>query len=203
MPRELVVRVLPVGKGEAVLVVGPTGTAVLINGGADRSILRALGNAFPFFDRSIDAVVASDPNTANIGGLPDVFERYQVRLLLTPGIEDGKAASRALAAASAESGITAESIGRGTRLELGGGAHLLALSPDRAAAALSSEDGALVLRLVYGGTSFLLTSDASPELLGWLSLLDKDDGALGADVVISSSTPAGVYRSDGVSITRE
>lgn len=70
---ELMVSFLDVGQGDAIYIEAPNGNQVLIDGGRGRQTLRALGRVMPFWDRSLDLVVATHPDQDHIGGLPDIF----------------------------------------------------------------------------------------------------------------------------------
>ncbi len=85
-PSGLAVTFLDVGQGDAILIEGPTGVQVLIDGGRDSGVLRELSPRLPFWDRSLDAVIATHPDADHIGGLPSVLERYQVAHILEPGV---------------------------------------------------------------------------------------------------------------------
>lgn len=74
-----------VGQGDSALMTFPDGTRMLIDGGPDWSTLEHLGQALPFFDRTIDIVVLSHPNADHMMSLPEVLRRYHVRTLLTAG----------------------------------------------------------------------------------------------------------------------
>ena len=166
MPHGLTVSFLDVGQGRATLIQGPTGSVVLIDGGPDSSVLRGIGSTLPFFVRSLDAVVETNPEAGNIGGLPDVFRRYHVRAFIEPGVSATTKAAQALADEAASShtkDIVAE---RGTRIILGRGAYADILFPG-------------VIRIVYGNTSFLLPSDATQKTQAYLLSL----GGMKSDVL--------------------
>ncbi|MFM2331096.1 MAG: hypothetical protein RLZZ26_603 [Candidatus Parcubacteria bacterium] len=139
-PPVLTVRVLDVGKGDAVLVQTPSGKTLLIDVGPDASILRALGTALPMWQRSIDAVVLSSAAHSSTGGLPDVQNRYHIKNLI-------------------RSDTTEEDLSLGGSTQ----AHIL-----------SSAKGNPILHISYGS----------------------------AVIAISSSTPPGVYTSNGEVVTR-
>ena len=80
----LTVSFLDVGQGDAILITAPNRNQVLIDGGPNQSVTRALGQAMPFFDHSIDLVMASHPDQDHIGGLPEIFKRYQVAGFIEP-----------------------------------------------------------------------------------------------------------------------
>ncbi|MBP6860625.1 MAG: MBL fold metallo-hydrolase [Candidatus Pacebacteria bacterium] len=179
---KLHVSVLDVGQGDAILIEGPTGTQVLIDGGRDRSVLRRLGTLMPLFDRSIDLVIATHPDADHIGGLPGVFSRYRVSYYM-----DGAAAGDTAQAAALdktvedEDGMEVIETERGTRIDLGGGAYLDVLYPDREAPSIENNTGSVVARLVYGETSFMFTGDAPSAVEDWLVRLDGE--ALKSDML--------------------
>jgi len=76
----LTVAFLDVGQGDAIYIQAPNGNQVLIDGGGSKAVLRRLSKVMPFYDRSIDVVIATHPDKDHIGGLPDVLARYDVIL---------------------------------------------------------------------------------------------------------------------------
>lgn len=81
------IQTLAVTKGDATLIRTGQGL-LLIDTGADASILRALGEALPPWQRSISAVILTSDKTAQSGGLASVQERYQVGQVLRVGTKD-------------------------------------------------------------------------------------------------------------------
>src|SRR5205823_5277144 len=61
---------------------------------------------------------------------------------------------------------------RGQIIDLGGGAYLQVLFPDRDVSGLSSNDGSIVMRLVYGDTSVALQGDSTAKIEHYLVGLD-------------------------------
>lgn len=179
------VTVLDIGQGDAILVEGPTGIQMLVDGGpSGGALLRALGPELSLFDRSLDLVVETHPDRDHIGGLPTVFDRYQVSAFMEPGIQNDTAATAAVnAARDAEPGVEKIIARRGMRLILGGGAYADVLYPDRDPSLMDTNNGSITMRVVYGATSFMLTGDLPSEQEDWLTLLDKNDGELPTDVL--------------------
>jgi competence protein ComEC len=67
-----------VGQGDAA-VVSRGFTQVLIDAGpANQAAADCLARRLPFFDRRLEAVIISHPQADHFGGLPQVFNRYQV-----------------------------------------------------------------------------------------------------------------------------
>jgi competence protein ComEC len=175
-PKELSVSFLDVGQGDAVLIESPGGADILIDGGRDRSVLRGLGRELGLFDRSLDMVIATHPDSDHIGGLAGVFSRYRVGAYLDPGIESGTNAKAALeSAVSSERGVKTYEARRGMRIRLDDGVRMDILFPDRDVSLVETNTGSVVLRLVYGDTSFMLTGDAPSAIESWLVALDGEN----------------------------
>ena len=87
-PQIPTVTVFDVGKGDAALVRSPRGRMLLIDTGPDASILRALGNTLPMWQRQIDAVILTGAKAASVGGLSDVRDQYRVPAPVQLGGED-------------------------------------------------------------------------------------------------------------------
>ncbi len=183
-PPRLRVSVLDIGQGDAILVTGPTGMQMLVDGGPDRSVLRQLPKEMSLLDRSLDLVVETHPDKDHIAGLTDVFDRYRVSYFLSPDIEGSTATARGLEhAVSTERGVRAFIARRGMRIHLGGGAYADVLYPDHDVSHEETNDGSIVMHLVYGETSFMLTGDAPSEIEARLIALDGTDGELPSTVL--------------------
>lgn len=173
--RDLTVSFLNVGQGDAILIESPSGTEVLIDGGRDRSVLRELPKRLGPLDRSIDLVIATHPDADHIGGLPGVFKQYRVERFMEPGVQSDTNPSQALAAVvRAEENLATTQARRGLRLHLGEGAYADILFPDREVPLLETNTGSIVVRVVYGATSFLLSGDSPRAIEEWLVQLDEE-----------------------------
>lgn len=157
---------LDVGQGDAVLIQSGR-QQVLIDGGREgRALLSALGRELPFYDRTIEVVIATHPDADHIGGFPALFERYRIGQYIETGA-DGKSDDFGLLERSLERLAIPRSVpGRlGTSLELSPVGKLTLLYP--VALPLDSEmetnEGSLVTRFDFGDTSFLFTGDLPHE----------------------------------------
>jgi competence protein ComEC len=168
----LQVSFLNIGQGDSIYVESPTGEQVLIDGGPDSTVIRRLSEIMPWWDRSIDLVIGTHPDADHIGGLIDVFSRYKVAAVMQSSVlgntqtwnsfeKDAKLETKNL--------LTAE---RGEVIQLGGGAYLEVLSPDRSVPNIETNTGCVVTRLVYGNTSFMLGCDAPQAIEDYLVELD-------------------------------
>jgi competence protein ComEC len=84
---KLHVSFLDVGQGDAILIQTPNGQDILIDGGPDpQKINLELSKKLPFWDRTIDLVVCTQPQADHITGLVEVLQRYKVKQVLEPGV---------------------------------------------------------------------------------------------------------------------
>ncbi|MBQ6019024.1 MAG: MBL fold metallo-hydrolase [Clostridia bacterium] len=160
----LSVMFIDVGQGDSELILCG-GHSVLIDGGEAAcgaklvSMLRGLGV------KKIDCVVATHPHADHIGGLIDVLENVAVGELLMPALTENnipttRVYERFLEAAAA-SGAKAVRAAPGDEYAYGE-IRFTVLSPLFAEAA-DLNDMSVVLRMKYGGVSFLFTGDAGVE----------------------------------------
>ncbi|MBN2585576.1 MBL fold metallo-hydrolase [Patescibacteria group bacterium] len=72
---------LNIGQGDSTLIVSGN-HQVLVDGGPDKSVMAELGKIMPMWDRTIDLVVLTHPQSDHLTGLFAVLERYQVEEIL-------------------------------------------------------------------------------------------------------------------------
>jgi competence protein ComEC len=170
----LTVSFLDIGQGDAIFIDAPSGRQALIDGGPDSSVLRELGEVMPWYDRSIDVVIPTHPDADHITGLIDVLERYRVSYVVQSSVRGDTpvwATLERTIAAAEKSGTQVQTAQRGQVIDLGQGAYLEVLSPDRPVPNVDTNDGCVVTRLVYGKTSFMLSCDAPQAIENYLVAL--------------------------------
>jgi len=180
----LTVAVLDVGQGDAIYIESPTGVQVVVDGGPGSAVLRQLPRVMPLFDRSIDALLETHPDSDHIGGFVDVVGRYAVGAFVEPGIPKDTEAAQTLEREITDTAIPRYIARRGMTLDLGGGAALEILYPDRDVSRLNqniANEGCVVARLTYGMTSVLLTCDMSEAMEKYL--LELGAGEIRSDVL--------------------
>lgn len=170
----LTVRFLDVGQGDAIHIVTPDGYEMLIDGGPSAAVLREFARGRSFFDRDIDVVVATHPDTDHVGGLVDVLERYTVGMLLETAAEHDAPAAVAYQNAARSEGARRIVAQVGQVIQLGANTTVQILSPHGDSTRLPSNKASVVLRVVYGETAFMLTGDAPSGIEEYLA------GAYGA-----------------------
>ena len=174
-----------VGQGDAIFIETPSGRQVVVDGGSDPLLMtRLLGERMRFNDRHIDIVAATHPNSDHIGGLAQVLERYDVGAVLERRIEYESGAYEAwerLVDAEEAKGARVIEASAGQVITLDGDVRIEVLGPPPILLGDTESDGdnaSLVLRLVYGEVSIILTGDIFSEaeraLLASGAALDRD-----------------------------
>lgn len=159
---------LSVGQGDAILIQSGR-QQILIDGGRDgRTLLGALGQELPFYDRTIEVVIATHPDADHIGGLSTLLDRYRVgQLIETGALASNDTVDAKLLLRAIERTRTPHTLlGRfGTSIELAQGGLLTILFPTTLPLPLDTEtnNGSIVARFDFGETSFLLTGDLPHE----------------------------------------
>ena len=152
-----------VGQGDAIFIETPGGHQVLVDGGPDPSVLLdQLGRCMPFWDRSLDLVVMTHPDADHFTGLVPALERYRVGQVLEAGLSDDTAIYRQWQETLEARRVPVVHAQAGMRLNLGDGVWAEVLNPTEellADAQATDNNVSVVLRLVWGKASVLLTGD--------------------------------------------
>ncbi len=177
----LFVDFLDVGQGDAIYIEAPNGNQILIDSGANKAILQELAKVMPFYDRSIDLVIATHPDLDHIGGFPEVFKRFKIGRFIESGVSCNTSVCEELDLVITRDGISRGLARRGMKINLDKNIYLLILFPDRDVSKVDSNDGSIVAKLVYGNNSFLLTGDSPQKIEQYLVSLDSKE--IDADVL--------------------
>jgi competence protein ComEC len=155
---------------------------MLIDGGPGKAVLRELSKVMPFYDRSIDVVIATHADQDHVGGLPDVLKNYKVNIFMESGVSGESSSYKELEKLVEEDNNPTSLKLRGTRkilarrdlaVDLGDGAILQILFPDRDPSGLDTNAASIVARLVYGQNEFLLTGDSPTAIENHLVSLES------------------------------
>ena len=165
----LTVAFLDVGQGDAIYIKTPDGIQMLIDGGPDSSILRELGKQIPFWDRTIDVVLATHPDKDHIGGLVDVLARYEVANIVRTENDSDTAVSSAFIFSSDEESAALQTVKAGEVIKLGASTTLTIYSPTGDVSNWESNTSSIVAKLKYGEIEFMLTGDAPVGIEDYLA----------------------------------
>lgn len=161
--RGLTFAMLDIGQGDALFIESPTGTQILVDGGPPRKIISTLSKVMSPLDRTIDALIITNPDQDHIGGFLDVLSAYQVDQVFEPGTYNGSKTYQNFEQEIKDKNISKILVKKGMHLDIGGGAVIDILFPDRDVSNWSTNDGSVVARLSYGSTSVMLTGDTTQK----------------------------------------
>jgi competence protein ComEC len=154
---------LNVGQGDAILIQTPDHQNILVDGGPSPQIINLeLGRKLPFWDRTVDLMVATQPHADHITGLVEVLQRYEVKQVLEPGVCYNSCVYQEWFRLVEEKGIKHDMAKAGQEINLGKGIKMDVLNPPNDFLEGTSADvdnNGLVLRLSWGEIRFLLTAD--------------------------------------------
>jgi competence protein ComEC len=158
---------LDVGQGDSILIQTPNGQDILIDGGPDlQKINLELSEKLPFWDRTIDLVVCTQPQADHVTGLVEVLQRYKVKQVLEPGVSYNSSIYQEWLNVVEDKGIEYNIARVGKEIDLGSGIELEVLNPPEGLFEETSHDvdnNGVVLRLTWGKVSFLFTADIREE----------------------------------------
>lgn len=170
----LTVAFLDVGQGDSIFIESPNGNQVLIDGGSNKKVLRELGKMMPFYDRSIDVVIATHPDKDHSGGLVPVLENFSVDIVIEPGVGSDTKIYQSFEDIIEEKGIERILARRDMIIVLDSkkGIYLSILFPNQDVSGWDKNDASIVAKLIYGDTSFLLTGDSPKGIENYLVYTD-------------------------------
>jgi competence protein ComEC len=178
---------LDVGQGDAIFIQTPSGKQVLIDGGPSETVLLSqMGRHMPFWDRTLDVVMLTHPDSDHITGLLGVLERYQVDTVIFRAMErDDEIYDQWLELLAVEDAAIHQGEA-GLGLTLDPGLEMTVLHPGvelLAGTTADSNNNSIVTRLVYGQVSVLLTGDIEAVVEQQL----VRDGAMLASIVLKAA----------------
>jgi competence protein ComEC len=177
LPAYLEVSFFDVGQGDSIFIEAPGGYQVLIDGGPSYSkVLDNLSREMPFWDKEIDLIILTHPESDHMTGLLSVLENYKVENIAWTGIiKDGdkyESWKRMIDDEAANIyGVVA-----GEKFVMGD-VSLEIISPEEILAGRyykESNDTAIVSKLIYKDSSFLFTGDISSKIESGLDDIDVD-----------------------------
>jgi len=170
-----------VEQGDSIFIETLSGNQILIDGGADKKVLRELSKIMPFHDRSIDIVIITHPDKDHIGGLPSVFENYDVSAFVEPGVEADTEIYNVLKNLVKEEKSKIIIARKGMIFNLDENIVLKILFPDRDVSGMDTNDASIIAQLVYGNNEFLFTGDSPQKIEEYLVSINGEK--LSSDVL--------------------
>lgn len=160
--------VLDVGQGDSLFIESPTGKRVLVDGGPNRNLMREISKVMPWYDRHIDILVVTNPDRDHYEGFLPLLQKYKTDLFLESGTKNDKGVYEFLLEKLDEMNVPKFLARKDQKIDLGGGAYLEVLFPDRDVSGLSPNDGSIVMKLIYDETSVMLQGDSTKRMEEYL-----------------------------------
>ncbi len=155
-----------VGQGDGILIQLPNQDQIVIDGGPDNTMVKKIGQAVPFYDRTIELMILTHPHADHITGLIETLRRYQVKKIMMTGVVHTTTEYQTWLDEIKKQEIPIEIIDGNRDLELSDNVVLKILFPDHPLIDEQFENlnnSSIVGKLVYAKTSLLLTGDYENE----------------------------------------
>lgn len=156
---------LDVGQGDAILIRQGRNQILIDGGRSGKALLSAISQYVPFWDRTIETVIATHPDADHIGGLPALIRNYRVGVFVSTGVASESETYRYLEESIGDYPPARKLISRrGTSFSLPRGGRLEILFPeDGAHVTGESNETSIVTRFSFNETDFLLAGDLPRE----------------------------------------
>ena len=193
---KLHVWLLDVGHTNAVLLQSPGGTQMLIDGGRFPSrLLTSIGDRLPFYDREIEVLAITHPDSWDISALNSVLDRYSVGVALWNGQPNRTDVVEEITGRLQTAEIAQVAVRAGYQLDFGDGVTVEVLHPQfppRITDPLN--DHVVVMRVSFRDVSILLTSDLSRN--GQQMMLENESWPLANIIQISDHGSTRAFNAD-------
>lgn len=160
----LTITVLDVGQGDAILVEGPSGKKMLIDGAERKKAERII---IPFLQRQgvrkLDLVILTHPHEDHVGGLPPVLEKIKVETVLDSGFVYKNESYRRFLDLVEKNKIKYHLARAGQKINFGKEVEGLILYPSLPFVDENVNNASVVLRIKYGKFSMIFTGDNEEE----------------------------------------
>jgi competence protein ComEC len=157
-----------VGQGDAILIAKGTRQILVDGGPGTQAVSLALSRKMPFWDRTIDMVVLTHPDSDHLTGLVEILKRYRVKSILADEsakiLADSSALYQAWLAIVQEKHLSPIPASIGQVINIGDEMAISVLNPNSdipGGEKIITNDRSIVLQLRAGEVSFLLTGDLS------------------------------------------
>ncbi len=156
---------LNVGEGDAMLIMQGSNQILIDGGRSGKDLLARVGRHIPFWDRTIETVIATHPDADHIGGFVSLLGAYRVQRFLYTGAESDTETSSLLRQALEKNHTEISEIFRGGSIRFPYGGELAIEYPltPLPKEMKDTNSGSIVSRFAYGTTQMLLTGDLPRE----------------------------------------
>lgn len=152
---------LDLGEGSATLIETPSGRHILVDGGGSgRALSAALGDELPFWKRTIDVLIVTQPSQPHLSALLPVVERYKIQAVISNGAHGGSELASVIWTNFQAQGTSEVIAQPGMQIVIDDGVTLTILAPaGHVPDNLSDPGQPVVVMLTYGDARILLAGD--------------------------------------------
>lgn len=171
---EMTVHFIDVGQGDSTFIELPTGQTMLIDAGEEGSKVEEYIAKLGY--TSIDYLVGTHPHSDHIGGMADIIEKFDIGTIFMPRITHNTQTFEHLLDTITAKELKVNATSAGTVImdaTEGLSIDVLSPSPDQQEYD-DLNDYSIVLKISYGGKSFLFMGDASASVETDLGKIDAD-----------------------------
>jgi competence protein ComEC len=149
-----------VGQGDSIYIETAGGYSILVDGGPNNKVLQYLGEDLPFYNRKIDLLILTHPQSDHMNGLIEVVKRYQINTLWISDSENKTEAFEEWQDLINSKKLNTKVVSKGDQLKLPDGTVLKVLWPERDHISFDLNQLSIVFLLSFGNFDALLTGDA-------------------------------------------
>ncbi len=164
---KLHVSILNVGQGDSILIQTPSRQNILIDGGpSPQAINLELSKKLPFWNRTIDLMILTQPQADHVTGLAEILQHYEVKQIIESGLSYNSFIYNQWLMLIQEKKTKYSTVRAGQEISLGNNITIEVLHPPKAFIKDTSDNinsNGMVLRCNYNAVSFLFTADINEE----------------------------------------
>jgi competence protein ComEC len=165
-----------VGQGDSIFIETQNGNQVLIDGGPDSTVLNCLAKEMPFYDRDIDLVILTHPDSDHLTGLLDVLKRYNVKNIVWNDYKKESPQFSEWQKLIKEERAEIKIAEPGDRIIISENPYIfMDVVYSSNSSQIDSNDSSIISRLVFANDSFLFMGDATHKVEENLSSGIKSD----------------------------
>lgn len=156
-----------VGQGDSIFIQTPNKKDILIDGGPNNAVIKKLGKAMPFWDKTIDLIIITHPHSDHISGLIEIIKKYEIKEIFYTGVLYNSETYAELLRQIKQNKIKLIEINQQQELTLDKNLKLKILFPNENLREKNIENlnnTSMVVKLIYDENSFLFAADAEYEV---------------------------------------
>jgi len=166
LPKDnLEIKFFDVGQGDSIFIRTPSNYRILIDGGPNNKVVNYLDSELPIWDRKLDLIILTHPQSDHLFGLIEVVKRFKVGKLLISGVEGSSSVYKLWIKTLHEYKIKPIIVTESSNLIISDKVKFDILWPLENFPKVSDlNEAAIVFRLSYGNFDTLFTADADQKV---------------------------------------